>query len=101
MENILMCTAIAAIFDILSTFRLCAHLTMLPNRFLRNETEWIELVEKGTAIIAGADKTKILSGFQKLSTSKLEFPELFGDGKAAEFICDEIINTFKFQRSSL
>lgn len=59
---------------------------------LRSETEWVELVECGTAIIADADEQKIISGFKALtSKTDLEFPKLYGDGKAAEFICGEII----------
>jgi UDP-GlcNAc3NAcA epimerase len=65
-----------------------------PCVILRNETEWVELVDKGTAIIAGAGKNKIVDAYKKLSTSKLEFPELFGDGKAAEFICNTLIQSF-------
>jgi UDP-GlcNAc3NAcA epimerase len=63
-----------------------------PCVILRPETEWVELVECGTAIITDADEKKIINAFQSL-TSKidLKFPKLYGDGKAAEFICDEML----------
>ena len=63
-----------------------------PCVILRPETEWIELVECGTAIITDADEEKIIDAF-KILTSKtnIQFPKLYGDGKAAEFICGEIL----------
>ncbi len=63
-----------------------------PCVILRPQTEWIEIVEQGTAIIADADRNKILDAFGNLYRNQsLEFPPLFGDGKAAEFICEQII----------
>lgn len=59
---------------------------------LRPETEWVELVECGTAIIADADEQKIKSAFEKLySDEHLKFPKIYGDGHAAEFICAEMV----------
>jgi UDP-GlcNAc3NAcA epimerase len=64
-----------------------------PCVILRPETEWTELVDNGTAIIADANTTKIINAFDSfLTDNNLTFPPLFGDGKAAEFICEEIIN---------
>jgi UDP-GlcNAc3NAcA epimerase len=64
-----------------------------PCIVLRSETEWIEQVECGAAIIADADKVRILTAYQKLKhTDQINFPSLYGNGKAAEFICNEIIN---------
>jgi UDP-GlcNAc3NAcA epimerase len=62
-----------------------------PCVILRPETEWVELVECGTAIITDADEKKIIDAFQSLtSKTDLKFPKLYGDGKAAEFICEEM-----------
>ena len=64
-----------------------------PCVILRPETEWVELVECGSAIIADANEEKIKAAFEKLHAKKdLKFPDLYGDGHAAEFICGEIIN---------
>jgi UDP-GlcNAc3NAcA epimerase len=63
-----------------------------PCVILRPETEWVELVECGAAIVADADENRIKSAFQTLVTnSALKFPKLYGDGHAAEFICEEIV----------
>jgi UDP-GlcNAc3NAcA epimerase len=63
-----------------------------PCIILRAETEWVELVECGSAIIADADGQKIIHAFEKLVNKKdLNFPQLFGDGKASEFICSEML----------
>ncbi len=60
---------------------------------LRPETEWVELVECGTAIVVDADETRIKEAFNVLFHKKdLKFPALYGDGKASEFICQEIIH---------
>ena len=62
---------------------------------LRPETEWIEIVENGNAIIADADEMKIVKGVKNFieNKSSLTFPSLYGDGKAAEFIAQEILRT--------
>jgi UDP-GlcNAc3NAcA epimerase len=63
-----------------------------PCIILRSETEWVELVACGSAIIADADEQRILHAFDSLTKkNNLEFPQLFGDGKASEFICSELI----------
>jgi UDP-GlcNAc3NAcA epimerase len=63
-----------------------------PVIILRPETEWVEIVDNGTGIIADADKDKILKAYRYLtSQERLEYPPVFGDGKAAEFICEKIL----------
>ncbi|MGZ4043808.1 MAG: non-hydrolyzing UDP-N-acetylglucosamine 2-epimerase [Bacteroidia bacterium] len=63
-----------------------------PCIILRPETEWVELVECGTAIITDANENKIKTAFKKLFADKnLKFPKLYGDGSAAEFICGELV----------
>jgi len=59
---------------------------------LRPETEWIELVENDNAIIADADKEKIIKAYKKLTNLKIEnFPLFYGDGEAGEFICGKMV----------
>jgi len=63
-----------------------------PCIILRPETEWVEIVENGNAILCDADKSRITAAYKKLTEAKkLTYPLLFGDGKAAEFICSEMI----------
>jgi UDP-GlcNAc3NAcA epimerase len=63
-----------------------------PCIILRSETEWVELVNCGAAQIADADETKIMHAYNYFSkATDLQFPNLFGDGKAAEFICEKIL----------
>ena len=64
-----------------------------PCIIMRSETEWKEIVEVGTAIITDANEDNIVNGYYHFKENKIsEYPELFGDGKAAEFICNELIN---------
>jgi UDP-GlcNAc3NAcA epimerase len=63
-----------------------------PCIILRSETEWIELVNCGSAKLTDADEKAIMDAYNHFTTAKdLKFPTLFGDGKAAEFICGEIL----------
>ncbi|MCT4582629.1 MAG: UDP-N-acetylglucosamine 2-epimerase (non-hydrolyzing) [Flavobacteriales bacterium] len=65
-----------------------------PCIILRPETEWIELVECGAAKIVGADKKLILESFDYFEkANNLSFPELFGDGKAAKFIGEQLLTS--------
>ena len=59
-----------------------------PAIILRSETEWKEIVEQGCGLIVNADKNKIIQAFEHFSRvdKELQFPPLFGDGKAADFI---------------
>lgn len=66
-----------------------------PCIILRSETEWVELVRCGAAVVADADEEKIIEAYRQFSENKkLAFPHLFGDGHAAEFICSEILKQF-------
>jgi UDP-GlcNAc3NAcA epimerase len=63
-----------------------------PCIILRLETEWTEIVDSGCAILSGSETAKILSAYRHFSnTSISNFPNMFGDGKAAEFICEAIL----------
>ena len=54
---------------------------------LRDQTEWVELIEAGANSIVGADKSKILSAYHANKNSKLvESKPLYGNGNAAELI---------------
>ena len=62
-----------------------------PCVILRPETEWIEVVESGVAVLADANEEKILESVKFFLDDELSYPPLFGDGKAAEFICGAIL----------
>ena len=62
-----------------------------PCVILRPETEWVELVQCGSAILADADEQRITSAAASLLTAQLDFPSLFGDGHAAEFMCNKML----------
>ena len=63
-----------------------------PCLILRSETEWKEIVECGAAVITDADEERIINAFNNyIENPPHKFPEIFGDGKAAEFICKEML----------
>ena len=62
-----------------------------PCVILRPETEWVEIVETCAATLVDADKDKILTTSRHyLQQPPVDFPEIFGDGHAAEFILEKI-----------
>ena len=63
-----------------------------PCLILRSETEWKEIVECGAAVITDADENRIVESFNNfMENPPHNYPEIFGDGNAAAFICKEML----------
>lgn len=73
-----------------------AYFMQKPCLILRTETEWVEIVEQGAARVTNIDIEKVKDAVQYYfhNANLLEFPSIFGNGHAAEFICNKIIETF-------
>jgi UDP-GlcNAc3NAcA epimerase len=78
-----------------------SHFFKKPCIVLRKETEWIELVNNGTAKLVGADPIQIRKEFLNFINSDtiLDYPGFYGDGKTAEFILKEILLMFEKELS--
>ncbi len=64
-----------------------------PCLIIRSETEWVEIVNAGAAEVCDADENKILNSFKHFVLNRpADFPLIFGKGKSAEFICQQIIS---------
>jgi len=60
---------------------------------LRDETEWVELLDNGFNILAGAEKENILKAEKDIGSRSVDWNlKLYGDGKAGEKIVQELIN---------
>ena len=69
-----------------------AYFFQRPVIILRSETEWTEIVENGCGIITGSNEDAIINAYQHYrDIGILEYPPVFGDGKAAEFMCNTIL----------
>jgi UDP-GlcNAc3NAcA epimerase len=63
-----------------------------PCIIFRKETEWVEIVNCGAAILVDANKDAVLNAYKNFESKKnQEYPQLFGDGKSAEFMCEEML----------
>lgn len=71
-----------------------------PCLVLRDETEWVELVEKGFNVLVGADKDKIIENYQLFDSENFQFynnkdllkdDRLYGDGQASGLIVKELL----------
>lgn len=68
----------------------------IPCIIVRSETEWIEIVQQQAGILADADKGRIIAAYDTLKDrSGINFPAVFGDGHAAEFICKQLVGNVK------
>ena len=64
-----------------------------PCVILRPQTEWVELVERGQAVLADADPARIANAAADfLAIGAPACPPLFGDGHAAEAICAALLS---------
>ena len=60
---------------------------------LRDETEWVELVENGYNLLAGNDPCKILNTYKELLSKTSDFSaNLYGDGYASDVIAEYLAN---------
>lgn len=58
---------------------------------LREQTEWVELVENGFNRLAGANSDAIFSAFREMSCKQSNFSiDLYGNGKASENIAQHL-----------
>ncbi|MDQ1332751.1 MAG: UDP-GlcNAc3NAcA epimerase [Bacteroidota bacterium] len=73
-----------------------SHFFRKPCLVLRKETEWIELINNGTAVLVDADPKKIRNEFVRFNNfgHELDYPRFYGNGKTAEFILKEVIAMF-------
>lgn len=60
----------------------------VPCVTLRDETEWVETVEAGWNVLAGADRQRILDAVKENKNKPVAYDRaLYGDGHSAERIC--------------
>ncbi|PKP02648.1 MAG: UDP-N-acetylglucosamine 2-epimerase (non-hydrolyzing) [Bacteroidetes bacterium HGW-Bacteroidetes-6] len=63
-----------------------------PSLILRPETEWVEILEMRAARLGGNTIDDIAGQAEALlNYPPTEFPPIFGDGHAAQFICETIL----------
>jgi UDP-N-acetylglucosamine 2-epimerase len=66
----------------------------VPCITLRPETEWLETVETRWNVVAGADISAIVEGYQKaINSPPTSRPDLYGDGKAAQLTLKHLIES--------
>ena len=59
---------------------------------MRDQTEWIELIEEGVNVLTGANGDKIIAEVENMMGRNHSFgKELYGNGHSAELIVDEIL----------
>lgn len=68
-----------------------------PCLIMLEETPWTELIETKTAKLVGSSYDKLINGASEFLNKEVElnYPELYGDGKASQFICSKIIEAFQ------
>jgi UDP-GlcNAc3NAcA epimerase len=63
-----------------------AYFFQKPCVTLRDQTEWVELVDAGVNTLAGADSARILAAYAAMKTCCIPAPTLYGDGHSADKI---------------
>lgn len=61
---------------------------------MRDETEWVELVEANVNFLVGASRDKIISAYEQLNRSEFSYEQsLYGGGNAAQSIVDHLVRS--------
>jgi len=73
-----------------------AYFVEKPALIMLEQTPWPELLETGNALLVNNDSDKIRKGFEYFieGNNEKDYPQIYGDGKAAMFICQKIISNF-------
>ncbi|GAA3712511.1 UDP-N-acetylglucosamine 2-epimerase (non-hydrolyzing) [Oceanisphaera sediminis] len=60
---------------------------------MRDETEWVELIDEGVNILAGTDKKSILSSCERVDDmrSKITNSNIYGDGNSSDIILNTLL----------
>ena len=59
---------------------------------MREQTEWVELIESGVNVLAGSDERLILSSAKEMLVKECSFEaKLYGDGKASNRIASDLL----------
>jgi UDP-N-acetylglucosamine 2-epimerase len=64
----------------------------VPCVTLRDETEWVETVQAGWNVLAGADTARIVDAIQRVKRPQSR-PPLYGEGHAVKAIVDLLSKT--------
>jgi UDP-GlcNAc3NAcA epimerase len=59
---------------------------------VREETEWVELIQHNVNFLTGSDKDQIVRAFKKLDEKKIEFDiNLYGEGNTGQIIVEQLL----------
>ena len=64
----------------------------VPCVTVREETEWVELVEVGVNMLAGVQTDNIVTALRKMQNRKIPAGRLYGDGNTAERILGKLLS---------
>ncbi len=69
-----------------------AYFLKTPCLILRAQTEWVEIVESGAAVLCDADETRILEAYRYfMGNPESRYQTIYGDGNAAEKILNLLL----------
>lgn len=69
-----------------------AYFLQKPCIILRAETEWVEIVENGAALLCDADEARILNAYHYFQGGNaVQFNNIYGNGHAAERIIETLL----------
>lgn len=72
-----------------------AYFLKKPSIIIRPETEWVEIIRTGNATLTDTTPQSIISQTQAfLLNPPTTYPNIFGDGHAAQFILQTMLKTF-------